>query len=97
MNAAEQLAARIKAACDSTPPKTKARNKALSEIKWTFRVANTSNTVFLSEKVQQELRPTEWLTYDVKQAAVYTGCDNEVMKQKFFEAIIGEPLELVLL
>jgi hypothetical protein len=92
MSPTEQLAARIKAACDSTPPKTKARNKALSEVRWVMKVANSSVDVYCCLK-----NGRCDLTADINEASVFDGRDNEEMKLRFWSASVGEPLELVLL
>ena len=92
MSPTEQLAARIKAACDSTPPKTKARNKALSEVRWVMKVANSSVDVYCCLKGMNCD-----LTSDLAEAQVFDGRDNEVHKLQFWSIILGEPLELVLL
>ncbi len=92
MSPAEQLAARIKAACDSTPPKTKARNKALSEVRWAMKVANSSVDVYCCLKGM-----SCDLTSDLAEAQVFDGRDNEVHKLQFWSLMLDEPLELVLL
>lgn len=93
-NQQAELAARIQAACDSTEPTTKARNKALAAVKWTLKVAGISNDVYVMKTTS--VFQTEYLTDDITKAVWFDGRDNEEMKLKFFEAIIGEPLEITL-
>lgn len=92
MSPTEQLAARIKAACDSTPPKTKARNKALAEIKWVMKVANSSVDAYCRLDNGQC-----GLTSKLEHADIFDGRDNEAMKLRFWSLMLDEPLELVLL
>jgi hypothetical protein len=92
MTAQEQLTVRIQEAMASTPPKTKARNKALSEIRWVMKVANSSVDVYC------RLNGMDCdLTSDLAEAQVFDGRDNEVMKLQFWSTMVGEPLELQLL
>jgi hypothetical protein len=97
MNANQQteLAARIQAACDSTEPKTKARNKALAAVKWTLKVAGISNDVYVMETTSAF--QTEYLTDDLAKAVKFDGRDNEERKIQFFEALLGEKLELAMI
>lgn len=82
---------RIKAACDATEPFTKARKKALAEVRWVLRDQfghYVAKTVRLADGVQ--------MTADASKTVVFDGRDNEVMKVNFFQAVTGLDLEIVL-
>jgi len=76
------LAERIKAACDSTPPKTRARMDALKEIRWVLRDQN-GNYAALNRK--GSIVAVE----DAKDALVFDGRDNEELKRDFYTRITG--------
>lgn len=87
-----ELTARIQAAIASTPEFTSERNKALKQIKWVLKVADVSNDVYACLDGL-----SVGLTYDIKKAIVFDGRDNEAMKQSWYQGLLNERLDIVLL
>jgi hypothetical protein len=78
----QTLAERIKAACDSTPPNTREREKALKRIRWVLRDQN-GNYAAVDPM-------TSIIAVDsVKDAIVFDGRDNEEVKRKFYNSVTG--------
>lgn len=87
----DQLAAKIAEAMAATKPKTRQRNDALAAIRW--RLESASGLVAgLDDTGCCILCPA-----DSPLAQVFDGRDNEVMKQRMYQMLLGEPLTLVLL
>lgn len=73
-----------------TRPFTKERNRALARVRW---VLATDDGRF----VEVDGRGFARLADSAAEAAVYDGQDNEELKARFFEALLGERLTVVLL
>lgn len=89
MTQTNTLQDRIAAACQSAPAGTKARNKALQGIRWVLKDFH-GNYAFLND-IDCDLTP------NLHEASVFTACDNEVAKRKFWEAQLGCNLEIEVL
>ena len=85
----ELLHERIAEACSVTKPRTRERNKALAKIRWRLE-SFEGLCVGMDDKLGSALvLPGNALVYD--------GRDNEDMKKKFFETVLGVELAIVLL
>lgn len=87
---AKTLAERIQAACDSTAPKTKARNQALAEVQWVLK----SDGEYL---VAGGLTESPRFIDQIGEATTYSGLDNEELKRSYFETITQRSLIVELL
>lgn len=87
---AKTLAERIQAACDSTAPKTKARNQALAEVQWVLK----SDDGYL---VAGGLTESPRFVDRIEDATVYSGLDNEEVKRSYFETLTNRSLIVELL
>lgn len=82
------VAAAVHAACDSTPPSSDARQRALANVRWVLRRGETrkwGNYIALDDA----LNPC--LVDDIAYAAVFDGRDNEAAKALFFSALKSGP------
>lgn len=87
-----ELELRIADACASTQPKTKARNAALSAIRWRMKSADGFYAGLLGGvtcKLYEDVNNNHVQTF--------TGCDNHALKLAFWSRAVGEPLTLELL
>ena len=84
------LTEQVKAACDSTRPKTTARNNALAKIRWVLRDQNGSYAGLDSQG-----RPVSVTA--IKDAMVFDGRDNEKLKRDFYGRITGNDYTVELL
>jgi hypothetical protein len=77
------LDAKIKAACDSTEPFTRARKKALAAVRWVLRdhLGEYVAIPVTAHGIQ--------MTKDITAACVFDGRDNEKMKVDFYRAVTG--------
>jgi len=73
-----------------TKPATAARMRALATVRW---VLATEDGRF----VTVDDRAQALLTNEAAQATIYDGRDNEALKQRFMETLLGLPLTVVLL
>lgn len=73
-----------------TKPGTAARMTKLASVRW---VLATDDAHFVAVDDQAAVS----LTRDAGKAAVYDGRDNETLKLRFMEALLREPLQVVLL
>lgn len=89
MTTTEQLAARIAEACATTPPRTKARNKALAAVKWRLESEEGLQSG-LDTAHNCALFPAH-----SPQVATFDGRDNEELKRRFYSAILRTPLAIV--
>ena len=80
----------IKRAVHETEPGTTKRMRALATVRW---VLATDDGRFVT--VDDRARAS--LTHEAAQATVYDGRDNETLKGRFMEALLGVPLTVVLL
>jgi hypothetical protein len=80
----------IDRATEGTPPKTAARMRALASVRW---VLATEDGRFVT--VDERARAS--LTTDPTTATVYDGRDNEELKLRFMEALLGAPLSVMVL
>lgn len=80
----------ITAAVDGTAPRTQQRMLALARIRWVL-AAGDGRFVAVDDRARARLTPY------AAQASIYDGRDNEALKTKFFEALLGERLTVVLL
>lgn len=80
---------RIKAACAATQPKTKARNIALAAIKWRLEAHGGLVAGIDDSLVCGLFQP------DSPHAQTFDGRDNEQMKLRYYQAVIGVPLSIV--
>ena len=71
---------KITEAIDATEPKTKARNKALSAVRWVLICA--SGYAALSPDARCIIVP------DIANAQVFDGRDNEEMKARFYSVML---------
>ena len=72
----------------STLPNTKERMFALAAVRWVL-VTNNGRFVAVDRNAQARLVTA------LSDATVYDGRDNEQLKARFFEALLGEPLNVV--
>jgi hypothetical protein len=84
----EFLHERIEAACAATKPRTRARNNALAKIRW--RLESFEG---LCAGLDDKLGCALVLPGN---AQVFDGRDNEDLKKKFYETVLGVELALVL-
>ena len=84
-----ELAARIDAAMSATQPFTKARNKALANVKWVLLCAD--GYASLSPQARCIIVP------DLCDAMVFDGRDNEERKVATYSAALGTPFVVELL
>jgi hypothetical protein len=84
------LSEEIAAALARTPPRSRARNAALAAIKWVLAAPDGSCMA-----LDRFARPR--LTMDADEALVFDGRDNEELKARFFQIILGMDLTVVLL
>lgn len=77
---------RIQEACATTQPGTKERIKALKAIKWVL--AHESGLCAALNGLDCALVLPD-------KAQVFTACDNEVLKLKFWQASLGVTLSIV--
>lgn len=82
-----QLTEAIQKACDSTPPYTKAREKALAGVRWALK--SDDGYLVLGKSV---IFDAPRFVASVKDATIYDGRDNEEMKRRYFEALTGKSL-----
>lgn len=73
-----------------TRPFTRARNRALARVRWVL-ATNDGRFVAVDGRGLARLADRQ------AEAAVYDGQDNEELKARFFEALLGERLTVVLL
>ncbi len=73
-----------------TMPGTAQRMRALSRVRWVL-ATDDGQFVTVNDRAQATL------TRDPATASVYDGRDNEALKAEFFEALLKEPLTVVLL
>lgn len=78
----------IQSAIGSTQPFTRARQKALAQLKW---VISDDDGHYLIAGVDTQF------TGDKSQASVYDGRDNQEMKLRFFRAVTGRALRVELI
>lgn len=84
----ELLGERIETACTATKPKTRARNKALAQVRWRLETFD-GLCAGLDDKMGCAL-------VSPPNAQVFDGRDNETLKKAFFETALGVELALVL-
>lgn len=84
------LTTAIQGACDATPAFTRARRKALAAVKWRLR---SPDGQYAGLDPREFYRCT--LT-DAEHASVFDGRDNEVMKCRYFSAVLKVPLTVEL-
>jgi len=82
--------AAISRACRGTAPKSPGRMKALAGVRWVL-ATDDGRFVKLTERLEVVL------THVPNEAAVYDGRDNEEMKCRFMQTLLGVPLTVVLL
>jgi hypothetical protein len=80
----------IARACEKTAPQSRPRMKALASVRW---VLATDDGRFV--KVDSRLAVT--LTRDPGEATIYDGRDNEELKCRFMQVLLGVQLAVVLL
>lgn len=85
----EILENRISEACNSTKPRTKARNAALAKVRWRLETIDGLCAGF-DEKFGCALVLPE-------SALVFDGRDNEKLKKWYYEKTLGVELAVVLL
>ena len=81
----------ISLAIVGTVPQTKKRSAALASVRW---VLATEDGQFVS--ISEKSRKTT-LTRDLASASIYDGRDNEELKQRFMETLLGVLLTVVLI
>lgn len=91
LSTSQHLAEKIAATIASTQAGTKARASALSGIKWSLE-SESGLVVGLDDEGGCILCPAE-----SPLAQVFDGRDNEAMKLRVYQMIIGETLSIVLL
>lgn len=87
MNPLRQMIAR---AMRETPPRSAARMRALAQVRWVL-ATDDGRFVAVDDRANASLVP------EPRRATVYDGRDNEELKARFFAALLGEPLTVVLL
>ncbi len=80
----------ITRAVKGTKPFTNARNQALATVRWVL-ATDDGRFVAVNDTAQAGL------VRDPAKATIYDGRDNEELKAKFFAAVLGVPLTVVLL
>ncbi|MFA6046512.1 MAG: hypothetical protein WC718_16125 [Phycisphaerales bacterium] len=80
----------ISRATAGTTPRTRQRMQALARVRWVLATGD-GRFVAVDERAQAVL------TRDAALATIYDGRDNEALKADFFEALLKEPLTVVLL
>lgn len=85
----QQLAERIEKACATTKPRTKARNAALSAIKWVLR-DQFGHFAALDDSASIKM------VGDVREAVTFDGRDNEQAKVAFYNALTGLSFTVVM-
>lgn len=80
----ETITQQIKAACGSTKPFTKERNKALASVKWRLRCG----------LLYAGLRGTEIVLVEQSSAVVFDGRDNADLKRNFYQLVSGYKFEV---
>lgn len=80
----------IDRAIEHTRPKTDARIRALASVRW---VLATDDGRFVT--VDEGARAS--LTTNSRHATIYDGRDNEELKLRFMEALLGKSLSVVML
>jgi hypothetical protein len=80
----------IRRVCRETAPGTRKRMNALASVQW---VLATKSNRFV--RVDDGLSVA--LTPQVGNAMVFDGRDNETTKRQFMQALLGEPLTVVIL
>lgn len=80
----------IAAAVQGTRPRTRARMQALAQVRWVL-ASDDGRFVRIDDSGRMIL------DRDLSRALVYDGRDNEEMKQRYMEVLLGEPLTVVLL
>ncbi len=80
----------ITRAVKGTKPFTNARNDALATVRWILATED-GRFVAVNDTAQAGL------VRDHAKATIYDGRDNEELKAKFFAAVLGVPLTVVIL
>ena len=77
-------------ATKGTTPFSAERSRALATVRWML-ATDDGRFVAVNAQAQAEL------VRDLSQASIYDGRDNEELKVRFFEAILGVPLQVIIL
>lgn len=80
----------ISRAVRGTNPQTKARIRALASVRWALATAD-GHFVAIDDRARATL------VRDLSLAVIYDGRDNEILKARFFEALLKVQLTIVLL
>lgn len=80
----------ISKAVQGTEPQTKARMQALASVRWLL-ATDDGQFVTVDDKGKASL------IRDPAKAAIYDGRDNEKIKLRFMETLLGVPLTVVLM
>lgn len=84
------MAIMIERACRETRPQTTERMKALATVRWVL-ASKDGRFVTVNESAKASL------TTSADEATIYDARDNEQLKARFMEALLGVRLEVVLL
>lgn len=80
----------ISRAVRGTEPGTTKRMRALAKVRWVM-ASKDGRFVTVDRRARVSLTP------EAARATIYDGRDNEALKSRFMEALLGVPLTVVLL